>query len=586
MFRSLTKLGAQTHTVAYLADGFLDPYQVEIVQGLLETARSGGANLLCFVGGPLPRDPQKSDGRHGVYDLANNTVCDGFVVSGTGLNHEVGMSGLLAFGKRLGDAAACTVGVQADGVVTVNPDNERGMERIVCHLIEAHAAKRIALVRGPEHNDEAEVRERAFRSAHRRNQLPVEERLILPGDFSFESGAAAVAQLIGASGNSVSDLDAIVASNDRMAMGVMLALHERGISVPGDIAVTGFDDIAEAQLTHPPLSTVRQAMPRLGREAMRVVLEQLQHGTKGKSQVLDVEMVLRRSCGCSGLAASESSLALDAPGFGHLGGGLLFHRERIHLELTRVSRGTLGAAGRGWEQRLFASMADALQQRDDTLFLKTLQALAERLLRARSELNRLDEVVQALRQQLVPLFSGASQADRERLEALIHAARSMVFEMSLRSMHNDRIGLLRWNRNVAAICNRLSCAFDYAELREAIRTSLPVLGIRSAFVALYDPKDSQHARLLCAFDADADLSRFQGQVFIRRAILPPALSSVSGQNGRSYTVQALVWRGQILGHVLLELELASLPVTGTLAAAIAGGLQRAALAGSPPPLAT
>ncbi len=95
---------------------------------------------------------------------------------------------------------------------------------------------------------------------------------------------------------------------------------------------------------------------------------------------------------------------------------------------------------------------------------------------------------------------------RERLEALIHASRSMLFEMSVRAMHNDRIRLLRWNRNVAAICNSLSCAVDYAELQHAIRTNLPLLGIRGAFVALYDQKDSQQARLLCAFDADTDLS--------------------------------------------------------------------------------
>jgi hypothetical protein len=227
-------------------------------------------------------------------------------------------------------------------------------------------------------------------------------------------------------------------------------------------------------------------------------------------------------------------------------------------------------------------MVDALQQSDDALFLKTLQALADRLLRGTSELNRLDEVVQVLRQQLVPLFAEANQAHRERLEALIHASRTMLFEMSLRATHNARIGLLRWNRNVAAICNRLSCASDYVELENAIRTDLPLLGIRGAFVALYDQKDSQHGRLLCAFDGDTDLSRFHGQVFARRGLLPPALAGVSGQKGRSYTVQALVWRGRMLGHLLLELELGSLPVTGALATAIAGGLQRAALAGSPP----
>ena len=580
MFRSFTKLGAHAHTIGYLADGFQDPYQIEIVQGLLETARSAGANLLCFVGGPLPRDPGDSDGRHGVYDLATSAVCDGFVLSGTGLNHEVGTAGLLAFSKRLGNAPACTVGVQAEGVVTVNPDNERGMERVVSHLIEAHAAKRIALIRGPRQNDEAEARERAFRLAHTRHQLPVAEQLILEGDFSFESGGAAVAELASVLGGSFNDLDAIVASNDRMAIGAMLALHERGISVPGDLAVTGFDDIAEADLTHPPLTTARQGMPRLGREAMRSVLEQVQFGTQRASQVLDVEMVLRRSCGCSGLSSNPDSL--HGAGSGHLEGSLLLHREHIQLELTRVSRGTLGAAGRGWEQRLFTGIVDALHQSDDTVFLKALQALAERLLPGSSELKRLDEVVQMLRQQLVPLFGETSKTARERLESLIHVSRTMLFEISQRAMHNDRIGLLRWNRNVAAICNSLSSAVDDRELQDALGANLPLLGIRSAFVALHQPDDPEQARLVCAYAGSSDLSRFHGQGFARSSLLPNTLASVSGQLGRSYTVQALVWRGRVMGHLLLELELGSLPVTHALAAAIAGGLERIAVTGSRP----
>ena len=575
MFRSQTKLGGSAHTIAYLADGFQDPYQVEIVQGLMETARSGGANLLCFIGGPLPRDTRKSDGRHGVYELATSAVCDGFVLSGTGLNHEVGTAGLLAFSKRLGSAPACTVGVRAEGVVTVNPDNERGMERIVSHLIESHAAKRIVLVRGPRKNDEAEARERAFRAAHARHQLPVDEKLILEGDFSFESGTAAVTQLCSVLGNSLRGLDAIVASNDRMAIAVMSALHERGISVPGQIAVTGFDDIAEAELTHPPLTTVRQGMPRIGQEAMRFVLEQVQFGSRSASQILDVDLVLRRSCGCSGLATRPEPLATLS--FAHLEGGLLLNRERIQLELTRMSRGMLGAAGRGWEQRLFTGIVDATQQSDDTLFLKPLQALAERLLPGTSALKRLDDVVQVLRQQLAPLYGGEThKVARERLEALIHVSRSMLFEMSQRATHNDRIGLLRWNRNVAEICNRLSGAVDYAELQDAIASNLPQLSVRSAFVARYDRENASQARLVCASDAEADLSSFRGQAFARVELLPRALAGMPGQLGRSYTVQALVWRGQVLGHLLLELELRSLPVSSALAAAIAGGLQRCA----------
>ena len=114
--------------------------------------------------------------------------------------------------------------------------------------------------------------------------------------------------------------------------------------------------------------------------------------------------------------------------------------------------------------------------------------------------------MQVLRQQLVPLYGGeTNKLARERLEALIHVSRTMLFEMSQRAMHNDRIGILRWNRNAAEICNRLSCAVDYDELQATIRSSPAFARNGSAFVALYDPADALHARLVSVFDSDSGL---------------------------------------------------------------------------------
>ena len=412
--------------------------------------------------------------------------------------------------------------------------------------------------------------------AHSRHQLPVDEQLIVEGDFRFESGRAAVAKLVSSLGSSIKSLDAIVASNDRMAIGVMLALRERGMSVPGDMAVTGFDDIAEAELTHPPLSTVRQAMPRLGREAMRSVLEANSARNEGD------EPSTGRGNGAPALLrlqrAGNEPYSTDAAGSSNWGGSLLLHRERIHLELTRVSQGTLGAAGRGWEQRLFTGIVDASSAARRRRVSKGASG-SRRATFARRERAQVSRRSRAGAAATVGSAVGGvtNQAARDRLEALIHASRTMLFEMSQRAMHNERIGLLRSNRNVATICNSLSCAFDYGELQNAIRTNLPLLRIRSAFVALFDPADAQHARLACVFDGDSDWSRFQGQAFAGADLLPKALASVSGQLGRSYTVHVLVSRGQLLGHLLLELELGSLSVTSAVATAIAGGLQRVQL---------
>src|SRR6185295_9997361 len=132
------------------------------------------------------------------------------------------------------------------------------------------------------------------------------------------------------------ELDTIMASNDAMAMGVLTGLERQQIVVPGQIAVLGFDDIDDARLTQPPLTTVRQPLERLGQEALRMTLEWIQHGAAPPGRQLATEPVIRRSCGCSrpsGRAGRslgpERSLGFEA--------ALLMKRERIILDLTRVA---------------------------------------------------------------------------------------------------------------------------------------------------------------------------------------------------------------------------------------------------------
>jgi hypothetical protein len=97
---------------------------------------------------------------------------------------------------------------------------------------------------------------------------------------------------------SVRDLDAIVAANDAMALGVLDELARLGIRVPDGIAVVGFDDIEESRFGVPPLTTVRQPLYEQGRDAVRIVLDHLRKGSPAERVVRQTELVTRRSCGC------------------------------------------------------------------------------------------------------------------------------------------------------------------------------------------------------------------------------------------------------------------------------------------------
>jgi LacI family transcriptional regulator len=94
---------------------------------------------------------------------------------------------------------------------------------------------------------------------------------------------------------------AVVLGNDEMAIGALAALRSMRLRVPADIALTGFDDIASARHVRPPLTTVRQPMRDLGEQAVRVLLDRLADpGAPRRSVVFPTELVIRRSCGCSG----------------------------------------------------------------------------------------------------------------------------------------------------------------------------------------------------------------------------------------------------------------------------------------------
>ncbi|MDP3179788.1 MAG: substrate-binding domain-containing protein, partial [Spirochaetaceae bacterium] len=118
---------------------------------------------------------------------------------------------------------------------------------------------------------------------------------LLYGDFTEEDARARVAAFLDAGGG----IDAIVAANDLMAFGAMSALAERGIDVPREVSVSGFDDNEDSRFTSPPLTTVRQPIAELGRIAVRRVASALGLIPPDSSDArLSVSFVLRRSCGC------------------------------------------------------------------------------------------------------------------------------------------------------------------------------------------------------------------------------------------------------------------------------------------------
>jgi LacI family transcriptional regulator len=149
-------------------------------------------------------------------------------------------------------------------------DNYRGACDAVEHLI-AHGHRDIAFIAGPADQQDALARLAGYRDTLAKHGIRQQRKLVVPGDFSESGGLQAVERLL-ASGQRFS---AIFAANDLTAYGARLALYRRGISVPDDVSVVGFDDLHSSMYTTPPLTTVRQPLfdvgQRLGRAILRMI---------------------------------------------------------------------------------------------------------------------------------------------------------------------------------------------------------------------------------------------------------------------------------------------------------------------------
>jgi LacI family transcriptional regulator len=181
------------------------------------------------------------------------------------------------------------------GVDVVSADNWSGAHALVEHLVVDHGRRRLFHIGGPATAPDATERRLAMAAVIEANPGTALTGSFT-GLFSVMSGREGTLAMLAAGGELP---DALVCANDQMAIGALRTLAERGIRVPDDIAVVGFDDIFPASLCDPPLTTVHQPIRKLAEVACDRLAERINDPTlRPKQELLPTELVLRSSCGC------------------------------------------------------------------------------------------------------------------------------------------------------------------------------------------------------------------------------------------------------------------------------------------------
>lgn len=281
----------RTRTVAVMVHDICDPYFNLMARGVTNAADAAGyLTLVCNS----ERDPE-TELRY--VQLALEQRVAGVLFVGSGFASR-------RYGTKLRRQIAALAGYGAH-VVALGPrgsrmpaevaDSRGGARQATQHLIDL-GHERIAYVDGPPALLINEERRAGYMEALEQAGIPFDEALVLPGGFTTEGGAAAMRELL----NRRNGATAVFASNDRMAIGCVAELTARGVRIPGDLSLVGFDDIPDVRWFAPPLTTVAVPMTEIGEASMERMLVLLgeRDGPAGKQPMVNVhptELIVRGS---------------------------------------------------------------------------------------------------------------------------------------------------------------------------------------------------------------------------------------------------------------------------------------------------
>ena len=502
-------------------------YEPQLRAGVDASCRARDFELLIVVGRPFDHPDPVSRIHNGIYELLDKNSADGVIFLSASLSAYTGPERIASFRERFGALPVCSVGVEVPGIPSIVVDNRPGMAALVEHLICVHGKRRIAFIGGAPRNADAEARFSVYREVLARNDIPFDPRLVANGFFHTPSGGKAALELL----DRGVPFDALVVANDGMALSAVEAIKGRGMRVPRDLVVTGFDDLVLARIASPPLTTVRQPLERMGALAVDLIADQMLGKAVPARIELPVEFVPRESCGCTaGLAPLRRTS--EAPGASRrplvrevLAERIAAAAHEVHGPSTPwIARlvEALEVEIEGTPGEFLAALSDPLEEVDGHAGFEKLQRAVGTL---RQLLNRSD---------LEPVWQSAERAIESamaRAQARQKLATDVVFQNLLRS--GERF---------------LQASLGWPDLARVIGEELNEQRIRNACISLYEGTNRSTLKPFVRL-REGERDAYDDELFEAGSLVPAPASD----RRRTWFALPLTFEAEELGVAAFEL---------------------------------
>lgn len=268
----------KTNTIALILSDLSGPFYSELIKGVQDVATANGYDLIACsaIGGKNST----------AIKFLTEKRTDSAIILANNINDEI-----IKDSARNGfPIVVLDRNLEEQHIVNVSVDNEQGGFIATEYLIQ-QGHEKIAYVSGPTQSHDNQLRYRGFKKAMNNYNLPLSSKWDISGNFTRESGYQVVKMIL-----LQNELPtAIFFANDEMALGAYEAFEEKGIKIPDDISIIGFDDILLAQYATPALTTIRQPKYDVGSLAAHLSFQAINGNYTINHHKLSTELVVRNS---------------------------------------------------------------------------------------------------------------------------------------------------------------------------------------------------------------------------------------------------------------------------------------------------
>lgn len=477
--QKMSSLPSRRKRIALLLN-FLDAsYQVSFRAALERAANARGVDLITCIGRELNHQHVGDRAMNAIYEWITPESFDGVIMLSAALANFCGTDGIEQLAERLRPLPICSVGLPLTNAPFAIFDNQRSMQVAVDHLIQNHGARRIAYIGGPSHNEEARARREGYQAALLDRGIALDPLLVDIGHFTVATGRLAMQRIL----DRVPNVDAVAAANDSMAIGAMDELSARGLQIPENVVVVGFDDAPIARFAPRSLTTVAQPIDEMAEAAVEAVLTGATVANS-RSQFA-VQLMARESCGCSYVLGDrpEDTLVNETP----LAEYLREHEGQLIEELLRRA----GQARLLWEEfvpALLSALRLELEGEKGT-FLRCLGNLVQE---GDSEIRQTDELIRALAMTRSTLQQVGYFGEKfAQFDMLCLAGASALSTALSRIEGRTAMDAAERIYSLRHISQQLSAALDAQALAATFEAALDTLHFDTGLLCVFDPQDEE-----------------------------------------------------------------------------------------------